>query len=277
MIKEPTFKSRDERLEWIYAHKNDLISMKKMQVKHADACGGFLILPENNEIIKGIDGVRPFNSFKSGQIGVSAVINTTNILDSHGDVHLDNLWNKSLKETKFVYLNNNHKRDFENIISNKVEAYVVNTTFKALGYNFDGTTQALVFNAIIDEKSPYDNDKKTPLYDAYKSGNINNHSVEMQYKDILLGINDKRYPENKEIFDTYIKYAKNITPDMYDEIDDVWFVKQAHVMGGAAVPHGSNAYTPTLEVEQSQDIQDSEKGIHQEQPFDIEKFKNLLF
>ena len=116
MIKEPTFKSRDERLEWIYAHKNDLISMKKMQVKHADACGGFLILPENNEIIKGIDGVRPFNSFKSGQIGVSAVINTTNILDSHGDVHLDNLWNKSLKETKFVYLNNYKNLKTHNLV-----------------------------------------------------------------------------------------------------------------------------------------------------------------
>jgi hypothetical protein len=41
-----------------------------------------------------------------GQIKVKVVINTTNIIDSHNDCHIPNIWKKTLQEKKTIYLLN---------------------------------------------------------------------------------------------------------------------------------------------------------------------------
>ena len=251
-IDEPIFKDKGERIDWYIENQSHIVAMKKMHIKHADAvnCNFFPPVFMQEKALKSFEdwAIRNFKDkgieLKENQIFISPVINTTNVLDSHGDVHLDGLWNKSLKEQKYCYLNNIHKQTFEDIISVDVKPYVIETDFKTLGYNFAGKTQVLIYDVIIDEFSPFDKSQKTKLYDGYKDNLIWNHSVEMRYKDILLGINDSRYPENKEIFDELIQNVHNVNKDEVEEFDMIWFVKQAQHLGGAGVPHGSNQFTP---------------------------------
>jgi len=53
------------------------------------------------------------------KLKVVAVINTTNWLDSHGDVHIPGIWKKSLADNKKVgfYLLKSHGREFEDVIT----------------------------------------------------------------------------------------------------------------------------------------------------------------
>ena len=125
------------------------------------------------------------------------VINTTNILDSHGDVHLKGIWNKSVKEQKNIYLLQEHKMTFDHIITDKVNASVQAMTWGDLGFDYEGKTEALVFNTEIDKgRNPY-------MFQQYSKGYVKEHSVGMRYVKISLAINsDKRYDEEeKEVWE----------------------------------------------------------------------------
>ena len=111
--------------------------------------------------------------------------------------------------------------------------------WKDLGYNADGTTEALIFDSTVKAS------RNAYMFDQYKNGYVDNHSVGMQYVKLELAVNDEDYEKEKNFFDKYIDEVTN----KEDAINQgyFWVVTEAKVIEGSAVPMGSNPITPTLE------------------------------
>ena len=217
----------------IVKNKELIISQKKAEMKRADGIGYSINTDDITTKALATD---------SDKITVKAAINTTNILDSHGDVHIKGLWSKSLKENKNIMHLQEHQMQFDKIISSgqDLKATAKTMTFKELGYNFDGETQVLQFDSTVKlERNPY-------MFKQYMDGNVTNHSVGMQYVKLYLAVNDDEYPEEKKVWDKY--YSTIANKHDADERGYFWAVTEAKVIEGSAVPIGSNQITPTIEV-----------------------------
>jgi hypothetical protein len=257
----PKFNTQKELFDYLVENKSLLISEKKFEMKKADSV--FFVEPAESIESK----AKP--SADSNQLKVKLVINTTKILDSHGDVHIDGIWNRSVKNSRLLYLLQEHKMSFQTIISDTVKASVEELPWKSVGVKADGTTQALVFEAIIDK------DRNEYMFSQYLKGHVKNHSVGMQYIDIELAINsdDNSLKAEKRIWDKYIDQVVN-RKDAEDK-GYFWAVTEAKIIEGSAVPMGSNTATPTL------DVSDSSAGTpknHISDPADatLESKKRLL-
>ena len=175
-------------------------------------------------------------------LAVELVINTTNLYDSHGDVHIDGLWKKTLKEQRNLYLLQEHKMAFANIISDDVKATAKTMDWSKLGYPYEGQTQALVFNTSIEKKrNPF-------MFEQYARGYVKNHSVGMRYVQLELAINSESEwdKEEKAVWDKY--YPSIANKEDVDERGYFWAVTEAKLVEGSAVPLGSNFATPTISV-----------------------------
>ena len=99
----PSFETKKELFAFLVEKKSELESQKKSAIKFADGIGATTVLI-NGEIERG--GVNKADAsdenINKDEIKVKAIINTTNLLDSHGDVHIPGLWSKSLKENKRI-------------------------------------------------------------------------------------------------------------------------------------------------------------------------------
>lgn len=237
-----TFASKEDLYAALIKHEKDLTAQKKMTLKKADAVAfDFVPVDSKGEVVKA-DTV-DFTTVT--KIKAKLIINSTNLFDSHSDVHIKGLWTKTLKETKDLYLLKQHSMTFEDIITDEVKAKVENTTFKDIGVDLEGNTQALVFNVIIDKyRNPY-------MFEQYAKGYVKNHSVGMRYVKIALAINteaefDKKY---KDVWDKYYPEIANKA-----DVDDkgfFWAVTEAKLIEGSAVVKGSNWATPTQSIEES--------------------------
>lgn len=232
------FNTKKERIEWLIENKNSLIAQKKATLKTADAFGYVVpIYDAKEDVYKANNPITNFEELDS--IKVKAVINTTNVIDSHMDLHLKGIWNKSVKENKMIMHLAEHKMTFDDIISDgaNLKAYVQNTTWRDLGYNLDGETQALTFDSVVRA------DRNEKMFKQYAKGNVRNHSVGMQYVKMFLAVNDERYEEEFKVWEKYINLAVN--KEVAEEYGYFWAVTEAKVIEGSAVPIGSNTYTPT--------------------------------
>ena len=213
----------------LVANKATLIAQKKMTVKHADPIFAQVEKSVNKSVEVG-DGLK-----------VKSVINTTNIMDSHSDVHLPGLWKKSVSENKNLYLLQEHQMTFSHIISDEVKASIMQTTFKDLGINLEGSTEALVFESILkSDRNPF-------MFSQYSKGFVKNHSVGMQYMKIDLAVNDSEWEKEFKLFNDTLPKIANKTEA--EEQGYFFVVTEAKVMEGSAVPIGSNWATPTISVE----------------------------
>ena len=234
----PNFNTKKELIDFLVANKETLITQKKSAIKYADgiACSHKSAIAEMNIFKAEMGGENTSND-----IQVKAIINTTNILDSHGDVHIKGLWNKSLKENKRILHVQEHKsNEFDKIISSgdDLKASVKDYSWKDLGYDVEGTTQALVFDSTVKEsRNPF-------MHEQYKQGYVNNHSVGMRYVKMEMAVNDEDYEAEKTIWDKYLPQVAN--KEDAENQGYFWVVLEAKVVEGSAVPNGSNPVTPTL-------------------------------
>lgn len=228
-----------------YLVKNEalIFNAKKSVTKEAD---GFftapLLVDDKGNLVNKADA-EPMPG-QDGKLKVVPVINTTNWLDSHGDVHIPGLWKKSISDNKRTgfYLLKSHGRDFEDIIAEECPALTKSLSWKELGLDYTGTTEALLFNAILDP------DRNEYMYEQYQKKRVKNHSVGMQYVKLLTCIDDDDYPVQKENWDKYIEMVANREEAEADGF--FWAVLEAKIMEGSAVVFGSNSATPTLETTQ---------------------------
>lgn len=240
MLTVPNFEDKTELYDWLVANKSALVAQKKSTIKHADAISYMVpLVSEKGDVVKA-DAI-PDTATK---IKVRSVINTTKLFDSHGDVHIDQLWNKSLKENKDNYLVNQHDFSFEGIISDSVKAFVKQYTWAELGFGgWEGTTQALVYDSVIDKADSPD------MFERYRRGKVKNHSVGMRYVKVEMAINDDRYEKEKGIWDKYYPVIANKAD--VDAVGYFWAVTEAKNIEGSAVVKGSNFVTPTFSVQET--------------------------
>lgn len=204
------------------------------------------------------------------RIKVVVVINTTNWYDSHGDVHIPGIWKKTLSDNKKTgfYLLNNHDREFDDVIAEGCKGYTKNMSWNDLGIDIQGTTEALVFDGIIEK------DRNEYMFDQYRKGYVKKHSVGMRYIKMLTCINDDNYPVQKENWDKYIEMVAN--RDEAEADGYFWAILEAQCIEGSAVLFGSNPVTPTMEVmdiDMGTDMTNSTKN----QPSDDTEDKPLEF
>lgn len=266
------FKTKDELLSFLVENKQLLISEKKYRMKEADAVSYYVpVYDAKDDAIKA--DATPEQLLAKDKLKIKVVINTTNLMDSHDDVHLKGIWKKTLKETKDVMLIQEHDMRFEKIISSDVKAKTETISWSALGYNFKGDTEALVFAATIDKsRNPF-------MFEQYAKGYVKNHSVGMRYVNLLLAVNSDNYKEEKEIWDKYIDDVVNRKDA--EERGYFWAVSEAKLVEGSAVVRGSNYATPTISVkeeenEPSEDTQTDKDDSRQSDTIDKNEFIKLF-
>lgn len=231
-------------IDYVVKNKHLLIAEKKQEMKKADdfQMRSSLFVNDKGEITKESVPVAP----DATKLSANLVINTTNWLDSHRDVHIPGLWKKSLSEMKDMYLLKEHKWAFENVITDKVRAFTKKLAWKDLGYDANGETEALMFNCDIDaDRNPF-------MFDQYRKGYVKNHSVGMVYVKISLAVNDKEWKEEFAVWQEYIDQI--INKEDAENIGYFWAVKEAKCMEGSAVLRGSNRITPVYSIEESKGL-----------------------
>lgn len=237
----PQFATKDELFNWFRENKHLVMQARKSQMKYADAVT-FIDYPENiarDAATKEAGVIETIPT--TGKLVARCVINTTNILDSHGDVHIPGIWNKSLKETKLIYHLQEHQMKFDKVITDEVKAIAKTISWKALGYDYEGNTQALVFDSTIGDRNPY-------MKSQYELGHVKNHSVGMIYvkQHFCINSDSKWWSDEKENWDKYISQVVN--KEAAEDQGYFYAVTEAKVIEGSAVLIGSNRATPTMSI-----------------------------
>lgn len=236
------FPTKKAMFQFIIDNKDTLVAQKKATMKRADAfiSQPTLVIEKNMQSNKEENNI--IDPINMNSLKVVVIINTTNFLDKHGDVHLPGIWNKSLLDNKMIMHLQEHEMDFDKIISDadKLKAYTKTYSWAELGYNYEGNTEALVFESTIDRK------RNEFMLNQYANGWVRNHSVGMYYVKMDVAINDEEYVNEYEAWKKY--YPQIANKDMADERGIFWYVLEAKCIEGSAVPLGSNSATPTLEI-----------------------------
>jgi hypothetical protein len=93
------FATKKELFKFIAENRDKLIAQKKAVKKEVDCA---VCIPPTLVQEKTIKEGTISDPLNLNFVRVVAVINTTNFLDSHGDVHLPGIWNKSLNDNKMI-------------------------------------------------------------------------------------------------------------------------------------------------------------------------------
>ena len=238
------FATKKELFRFLAENRDRLIAQKKAVIKKED-CGVIVnptIVIKNNSTNKANTNIDPSNL---ANLKVVCIINTTNFLDSHMDVHLPGIWNKSLSDNKNIMHLQEHDMQFDKIISDgkNLKSYAKKYNWTELGYSYPGETEVLVFESdILKSRNPF-------MLSQYANGWVKNHSVGMYYVKTDMAINDEEYPNYFEAWKKY--YPQIVNPQMADERGYFYYVLEAKCVEGSAVPLGSNTATPTLQVGKS--------------------------
>lgn len=222
------FSGKSEMLAELVANKQLIIDSKKSAVKFSDC----VRLSTSKEASKAES--LPTNL-------LYPVINTTNYMDSHGDVHAKGIWSKTISEqANKLYYVLDHELDIDAVISypKNVNPMVVEMPWRDLGVDYKGTTEALVYEITLTGSEP------ACFRRALVEGNLQN-SVRMQYINILLCVNDSEYEQERANWNKYRKEVVN--GELADEVGYFWYVTEAKIVKeGSAVLFGSNDQTPIL-------------------------------
>lgn len=236
------FEHKNDMFKSLIANKAQIIHLKKMNKDKSEEFefGVIKEITPKDEAVKSNDPVSDLE-IANGELKVKIVINTTNLLDSHGDVHIPGIWKRSLAHSNVKMHLQEHVRAFDHVISDSALAYTKKLTWKSLGYDYEGSTEALIFESTVTEK------RNELMFEQYANGWVKNHSVGMQYVEILMCINSE---ENwaKDYKDNWDKYYPMIAnKEDADLTGYFWAVTEAKVKEGSAVVFGSNWATPTLD------------------------------
>ncbi|MCF8218774.1 MAG: hypothetical protein K9J21_07305 [Bacteroidales bacterium] len=242
MIYDPAkFNTNKELRDFLIENKKSIIAQKRAQIKHSDGISA-LYYDTKNGTVKANEAFDP----EGDEIKVKAVINTTNFMDSHDDVHLDGIWDKTLSQNKNLMHLQEHQMKFDKIIAdgNDLNAFVKNIPWDELGFQYSGNTQALIFDSTLKRE------RNNFMFNQYAKGFVKNHSVGMQYVQIELAVNDEQYEDEYKVWKTYFDRIAN--KELAEYKGYFFAVREAKLIEGSAVPIGSNTATPTLNNGKSQ-------------------------
>jgi len=234
---DQNFDSIAELHKALKANKSKILTAKKGAVKFSD---GIALFGEKVGVNKEVsEGKRLEYGDK-----IYPVINTTKILDSHMDVHLDGIWNKSVQEQAGkVALIINHEYKIGKVIAfpEDVTPLVRSLDWKELGRDYEGKTEALIFESTLKE------DACDIGFKYYQNKRAVQHSVCMEYVKLELAINsdDSDWKSERQNWEKYLPVIVN--PEKAIKFGYFWAVSEAKIYReGSMVLLGSNEATPTL-------------------------------
>ncbi len=216
--------------------KQEALMLKKGALKFSDS-------PVLNPILRDLKSDEPNKALIERNLPLDTdeavyrtiIANTYNYMDSHDDVHLNNVFKKSLEETKKLFLLHDHKFEVTAQTGNILRAYEQEGRFLYYGYNSPLDTQALLLDVEIERA------KNELVYNEYKDHNINQHSVGMYYVKIDLAIDNQ---DDKEAYALYRKYLPQIgNADEVEKQGYFFAVQEAKLKETSAVLMGSNPLT----------------------------------
>ena len=261
----PKFDTKKELYKYLIENKSQLINLKKSATKYSDS--SCTSVPKT-----GLDKEIEVKSQETGVLNKTVVGNTYNWMDSHDDVNVENTFIKIISERGgSVFHLHDHEFKLTSKIGEPRKIYEKSVPWKDFGVNKQGSTTALMMDT--DVMKSYNN----KIFNAYKNGDINQHSVGMQYVKIELAINDEEQVKEFEVWNKHIDQIGN--KEKAEQKGYFWAVKEANLIEISAVLMGSNELTPTLEnkTEPPQDTQESmeaEKSLQLENA--IKEFEKQL-
>lgn len=234
-IQLPKYTDKAQLFDWLITNKADLIDLKKSTIKFADSFGMESV---SNPIV--IKSFSTENTDTDNQINRTIIGNTYNWMDSHDDVHLDGVFSDSIKQraSKIRHLHD-HIYQLSARVGIPKQVYEKMIPWVDLGVNKMGSTMALFMDSEIKRNL------NAGIFEAYKNGEVDQHSVGMRYSKIFLAVNN---PDSKEEYATWNKYINLIgNKEKAEEKGFFWAVKEAALIEISGVLEGSNELTPTLD------------------------------
>lgn len=235
------FATKEELFKALILNKELLIKEKASQIYKSCEKGATLNISQEN-IAKALETNK---AFKMDSDYYYFAVNSSNVLDSHGDLHVKGNWDKTVKEQqKKVYLVFDHQLKRSEIIAMKedVEILTAEIPFSLIGKDYDGDTYVLIYK--VAKNKIANKEAKEWLENGYSF----EASVRMQYVKIELAINskDKGSEKEKAVYDKYIGQIANAKE--FKEIDYFWVVVEAkNVSESSLVMFGSNSSTGTIQ------------------------------
>lgn len=264
------FETKEQLFKHLKDNKSLYIAEKKAALKFADAVSYGSLQKSGITKSGATKALNEIDMPELDKLMVKVVINTTNILDSHDDVHIPGLWKKTLSENKLTYHIQEHQMKFDKIISDEVKAYTKEILWSELDENYTGKTEALIFDSVVSE------DRNETMFENYLKGYVKQHSVGMRYVQLFMCINseDKYYREEKDNWDKY--YPMVVNSDEVNEQGYFWAVTEAKLIEGSAVVLGSNSVTPTISITQIEPSDDTQNKNNdsRENTIDKQEFRN---
>jgi hypothetical protein len=242
------FKTQKELIQAICKNHKTIIDFKEKQIYKSNEKGQGIVF--NNTYMFLSDTANKENSFikQVKENRIYPIINSTNWLDFHDDVHLKGCYKKTVKEQQGkVYFVDAHQKTTQSIITYKsdVRMFYDNVLWQTLGKDYDGETEALIFDI---ENS---NVKDWALELINKEKDIQ-CSLAMKYGQIFFAVDtdEKEYKANKELFEQY--KSEIINQDDLEQRGYFFGVKEIQIMGeGSMCPisGGSNSATTIYQIE----------------------------
>lgn len=244
-IKTPPGLAGKKLFDYLAKNASALIETKKMERKKADAVTFPGELFEiRNDLPKDASTKAAKYRFKDdeekGVLERTIVMNTYLWLDTHDDVHMPNLFAKSLKERgAYAPHLHDHKFEIDAKVGIPIKWYEQEITWAELGVSIPGKTMSLFLESeILKEYNP-------KIYMEYLRKRIDQHSVYMGYSKVSLAINDEDYKEEFKVWKEVIDRIGN--KERAEEQGYFYAIREAMLFEGSAVLVGANEVTPTLE------------------------------
>lgn len=265
------FASIKELHHFLKDNNEQIISEKKSTVfKSIDKGAGVFFVDFDNNTDEVTEKARGYG-FKTENI--YPVINSTQWLDSHFDVHIKGCYKKTVKEKQGkVYLIDTHLKGLSNILADKsdITLLVKDIDWGLLGKNIEGSTECLVFEI------PKLKVRPDALQFMSKTPDLEN-SFAMRYINTAVAIksNDPAFREENELFDEYIQNIVN--PEMANKYGFFYAVKELAIMGeGSICPviGGSNSATRIIDISEPSDHSEPNKN---EPSKDTQTSKKITF
>jgi hypothetical protein len=237
--------TKDELFKYLKDNKSTIIQEKKSANKKCDVVSYQMPLVSTKGDYESKEVAMTTDNIETGFVLLKFVGNTTNLLDSHMDVHIPKLWNKTLADNEYFLHLQEHEMEFDKVIDSKMKCSVKNVKWKSLGAPYEGSTQALFGESL----APVDRNEY--MVEQYKKGYVTNHSVGMRYKNVVMCVNseEKYYVDEKANWDKYYPMVAN--KEKADECGYFFAVLEAELIEISAVVKGSNTITPTISVTES--------------------------
>lgn len=256
---DKTFETKEELFKDLKDNLEFISDAKKSQIqKSCDK--GVSVTCKSLDLLKFTDQLK---GIKIDDNFYYIAVNSTKVLDSHEDMHIDGIWKKTIKEQQGKnYLVTDHDLEIKSVVVRKehIEMFTAKVPFSLIGKPYEGDTEVLIY------KVPKNQVKCETVKDWLDSGDSIEGSVRMQYVKFSLCL-DSNDPDDSVFKANYDKYYPVIAnKEEFDYIYYFFAIEEAkNVRESSFVVFGSNSSTGQItndkQAEKSLEEIEAEKSL----------------